>query len=383
MIIDGNVAPAFQRVRDAFRENFEQLGDVGAAFAAYRHGEKVVDLWGGWADRDLGAPWSEDTAQFIFSGTKGFVAASLLLLRDRGLLDESLPVAHYWPEFAQHGKGDVTVRHILTHTGGVPGIREPIGYAELADDVGMAQRVAAQEPFFPAGAELCYHPLTFGTLGSELVKRIDGRSVGRFFAEEFAVPLGLDAWIGIPAEQQHRVSTLVHGAGWGAVGPYADAPPDRAELIAAIINNPAGRHGAPIPWNRADLQRVEVPGANGIATARSIARFYALLANGGELDGTRLLSPEAVSHAGEPLESRPEWLTGLQWTMGPGFQLNGFAPRSAPGVASVGHGGAGGSVHGYWPELGVSFSYAMNELRAGEDLRAVTLLDALHESVTG
>ena len=183
---EGYVAPGYEPVREAFERNFAERGELGAAFAAFRNGEPVVDLWGGIADRASGRPWREDTLQLIYSGTKGLVALCVLMLIDRGKLRLDDPVNRHWPEF---GKPEILVRHIVSHTARLPGIDTPITVADLHDDRRMAAILAAQAPNPDPRAALCYHALTYGWLCGELVRRVDGRSVGRFFAEEVAGPL--------------------------------------------------------------------------------------------------------------------------------------------------------------------------------------------------
>ncbi len=213
--IDGEVAPGFEPVRAAFAENFRTRREQGAAFAVTLDGQPVVDLWGGVADAESARPWRRDTLQLIFSGTKGLVALCVLMLVDRGQLDPDAPVARYWPEFAAEGKGDVRVSELTSHQARLPGFRTRIAEDELVDDVRLGALLAAQPMESDPRALSCYHPLSYGWLCGELVRRVDGRSVGRFFAEEVASPLGLDVWIGLPAELEGRVSTLRYADDWG------------------------------------------------------------------------------------------------------------------------------------------------------------------------
>src|SRR3954447_8168956 len=192
--IGGFVAPGFEPVREAFERNFSERGELGAAFAAVRDGEPVVDLWGGVADRASGRPWREDTIVTIFSGTKGFVAACMLLLIQRGQLELDAPVARYWPEFAQAGKAHVRVRDVVAHTVRLPYVATPVTWQEATDDVRMAELLAAQPQNTDPRAAYSYHALTFGWLCGELLRRVDGRSIGRFLADEVTGPLGLDVW---------------------------------------------------------------------------------------------------------------------------------------------------------------------------------------------
>ena len=210
--VGGFVAPGFEPVREQFERNFAERGELGAAIAAIREGETVVDLWGGLADRASGRPWTADTMQIIFSGSKGLVSICMLMLMERGLIALDAPVARYWPEFAQAGKEHVLVRDVVAHTARLPGLETPVTWQEATDARRMAALLAAQPQSADPRAATCYHALTFGWLCGELVLRTDGRSIGRFFAEEVAGPLELDLWIGLPEEQEPRVATIELGS---------------------------------------------------------------------------------------------------------------------------------------------------------------------------
>jgi CubicO group peptidase (beta-lactamase class C family) len=370
--IAGDVAPGFGAVADEFARNFAERGEVGAAFAALRDGEVVVDLWGGLADRETGRAWSADTLQVVFSGTKAFVAVCLLILLDRGRLDLDAPVCRYWPEFE---KADVLVRHAVSHTARLPGIERPVAVEELCDDRHMAALLAAQAPSDDPRARLCYHALTYGWLCGELVRRVDGRSVGRLFADEVAAPLGLEIWIGLPAELEPRVSRIELADDWPRSPYLREATFRRDPLVRSIWGNPPVFSREAFPWNEPAFHRAEIPGAGGIGTARSIAMLDAGL--GG------LLSPEALRFARTPLAEG--WDEAHQGAMrfGVGFALQGEERQYGPVAEAFGHGGAGGSVHGAWPEHGVGFAYTMNLMRDGEevDARPAALLAALARSL--
>ena len=203
--VHGFVAAGFDVVAEEFERNFAERGELGAAFAAVRDGEPVVDLWGGVADRAAGRAWREDTLQVIFSGTKGLVAVCVLIAIERGLLELEAPVARYWPEF---GKEDIRVRDVVSHTARLPGIDEPVGIDQFADAALMTRLLERQAPSEDPRASLCYHAFTYGWLCGELIRRVDGRPIGRFFAEEVAAPLELELWIGLPDEYETRVSTI-------------------------------------------------------------------------------------------------------------------------------------------------------------------------------
>ncbi|MEU0276517.1 serine hydrolase domain-containing protein, partial [Streptomyces sp. NPDC006307] len=239
MDVQGTVQAGFEPVRDAFVRNFEQRGERGAAVAVYRDGRKVVDLWAGTKDVDGAAPWAVDTAQIVRSATKGVAAAVPLLLHQRGQLDLDAPVGTYWPEFKAAGKERALVRHLLAHQAGVPAVDRPLTFAEAADPDTAAAAVAAQAPAWEPGTAHGYHAQTYGWLLAALVQRVTGRTIGRWVAEEIARPLGLDLWIGLPADEAHRVGRVgpveepVQGGGALKLRPkrsVADAYADPASL---------------------------------------------------------------------------------------------------------------------------------------------------------
>ena len=381
--VSGWVAPGFEPVRDAFALNFAEGRELGAAFAVTLDGGPVVDLWGGLADEAADAAWERDTFVVVFSGTKALVALCLLMLVDRGALELEKPAACYWPEFGAHGKGDVTVADLLSHRGRLPGLRVPVGEDEVTDDIRMAELLAAQSLDPDPRARSVYHAFTFGWLCGELVRRIDGRSVGRFFADEVASPLGLDLWIGLPPALEPGNSVLRYAPTWGGRlrldGDAFAANP----LLDAVWGNPRWFPPGRIPWNRPDWHAAEIPGAGGIGTARSMARLFGCLACGGELDGVRLLGHQTLIDGRRERSRRFDQLHDSPDAFGAGFQLQTELERFGPPPDAFGHGGAGGSVHCAWPTQRVGISYAMNLLDDAErvDTRAARLLLAVYEVV--
>ena len=383
----GDVAEGFERVRSAFDENLQSRGDLGGAFAATRDGEVIADLWGGVADRESQQPWERDTVAVIHSGTKGMATFCLLSLFDRGLFELDTPISDLWPGFGANYEETVTVRHVASHTSGLPGIRQPLTMSDLVDIDRMIRLTAQEKPFWTPGEVLSYHSLAFGTLAAGIVKSVDGRSIGTFFADEYASPLGIDAWIGFPSDQASRLAKLSHAPEWPR-DKMVGRDPEKSALLTAINDNP--RRGVDdYPFNDVDVLRAEIPGAAGVASARAMARLYEVLALGGQIDGRRYLSEQTVEQASVVLASGVDWVIERYWERSFGFVVT-QDPPSNPRVVSVGHPGAGGSVHGYWPELGVTFSYVMNEIRLpafkdgvsiGMDDRAASLLDALYESL--
>jgi CubicO group peptidase (beta-lactamase class C family) len=376
-MIEGFTAPGFEPVADAFARNFTELGEVGAAFSAYHRGELVVDLWGGHADPATGRAWRADTQQLIFSGTKGLAAACALLLVERGLLDLDAPAARYWPEFGAFGKEAITVGDILSHQARLPGIRERVSLPDLLDHETIAKLLAAQEPEDDRRAAFVYHALTWGWLVDELVRRVDGRCVGGLFAEEFAIPLDLDAWIGLPDDQHERASTMLAAPNF-----LLDEEPASADPLVMLTHNPLVVQGTPAFWNSPQFRRAGLAAVGGFATARSMARFYACLAAGGALDGVRVLAPATVELGRRERRRGVSPLWGSAMAYGAGFELATGDQVFGPAPDAFGHAGAGGSRHGAWPGAQVAFSYAMNEVRAEyPDRRPRALLGALHEAV--
>jgi CubicO group peptidase (beta-lactamase class C family) len=375
--IEGFVAPGFEPVAAAFAANFSEGGEVGAAFAVHRDDGIIVDLWGGLADSGDSRGWSRDTLQLIFSGTKGLVAMCILMLIDRGELDLDAPVYRYWPEFAAGGKEVVTVREAVSHAARIPGVSTPLTPEAVADDRRMAIELASQPLFTDPRARHAYHALTYGWLCGELVRRIDGRSVGRFFADEIATPLGLEVFIGLPAALEPRVSRLQLASNWGVAPAFDASAVERDELMKAVWGNPPLFGPEPLHWNSPTYHQAEIPAANGIGTARDIATLY------GSLD--KLLSPEVILLGRTVLEERHDPLLDEPQAFGVGFELQTGNRMFGPPADAFGHTGAGGSTHGAWPEQHIGFSYAMNLMRDDQptgDERPRRLLEALYGCLT-
>lgn len=354
----------WEQVAEAFEQNFTERGELGAAFAVYHRGELVVDLWGGTADPDTGRRWDRDTIHLMFSGTKGLTAACILLLVQRGLITLDDPVSRYWPEFGAKGKESTSVAELLSHQARLPWVEA--GYADLLDHDVMAAHLAAQAPATEAGAGFVYHPITWGWLLDELMRRVDGRTIGQFFADEFAKPLELEVWIGLPEDLHRRVATMVAPDGVLVDGPWTE------------LNrpNPLWIPGAEKIWNSAEYRTAGLAAVGGYATARGMAKFYASLL--GE-DGVLTAATVALGRREIRRGTEPNWGTPMAY--GAGFELQTGDGRMGDDPGAFGHAGAGGSRHGAWPGRETSFSYLMNEVRGGPDGRPAALLDALSEAV--
>lgn len=366
--IEGRVAPGFEAVADAFAGNFERAGpygEIGASLAVFRRGECVVDLWGGHADRARTRPWTRDTLVNLWSTTKAVAAFCIALLVDRGRLGYDDHVTQHWPEFAAQGKGETTVAHLLSHQAGLPGFAEPTTIDDLFDHDLCAARLAAQAPRWEPGTANGYHAATFGFLVSELVRRVDGRTLGRFLADELAGPLDANFHIGLPPEQEARVAELV--------------PPDSAADMSAVEMNPARMLALGSPamdphraneraWRAADL-----PALNGHGSAMGIARLYAAM-----LDPAGPCSPATIARMTAIAADRPDLVLGFNPGWGMGLAHNGIG-MFGPDPATFGHSGWGGSFGCGDPATGIAIGYACN--RMGPDLvgdpRATTLCAAV------
>lgn len=374
--VSGFVAPGFDIVQEAFATNFRSRGEVGAAFAAHVDGELVVDLWGGVADQESQAPWAKDTLSIIFSGTKGVVATAMLMLLDRGELSLEEPVATYWPQFAAAGKESVTVGDVLSHQAGLPYVQTDLTIDWLLDPEGLAALLAQQPRAWDEDRRVSYHAFTYGWLAGEIVRRVSGMTIGEFVQGEIAKPLGVEIWIGLPAEQEPRVSTLCMHESFEKAKEAGEAGAG-----ARRFTNPPV-FDEPLPWNQARVHAAEIPGAGGITDARSMATLYGCLACGGSLADVTLMSAQTAALAPRERSRGRDQLAPESLAFGPGFELQTERGPLGPAVIAFGHGGAGGSCHGAWPKHRVGFSYVMNQMRDEyDDDRSRSLLAALYAAI--
>lgn len=386
--VHGTVAPGYEPVRDAFARNFTHRGDRGAAVTVHRHGSPVVDLWAGTRDHDSAVPRERGTAQVVHSVTKGVSAAALLLLHQRGRLDLDAPVSTYWPEYAAEGKGPTLVRHLLAHRAGVPVLDRPLTPEEAAHPGTGAAAVAAQAPVWEPGTEHGYHAQTYSWLTGELVRRVAGASLGRYVAEEIAGPLGLDLWIGLPAAEKDRVGRSGPVSASEHAGPGLRLRPrrnvqDAYRDAASLTRRAFDAVHPPADENSREYHAAELPGANGIATAHALSRFYAALIGAVE-HGPRLFAPATLALARTVESQGPDRVLVVPTRFGPGFMLHGPAsPLLADG--SFGHPGRGGSLGFADPESGISFGYVTNGLQrtVTNDPRAQALIRAVRGVLKG
>ncbi|MEU5882989.1 serine hydrolase domain-containing protein [Spirillospora sp. NPDC047279] len=356
-LIDGRCDDRFGGVREALARSLER-DDVGASAAVYLDGEAVVDLWGGHADEARTRPWERDTIVNVWSTTKTMTALCALILADRGELELSAPVARYWPEFAAAGKERVTVAHLLSHTAGLPSWEKPLPTEALYDWEAATSALAAQAPAWEPGTESGYHAFTQGYLVGEVIRRVTGASVGTFFAEQVAGPLGADFHIGLAPEHDHRVAPVIPAPMPTGEGPAMAA----ARTLLRHYGNPAF---GPETANTTAWRRAEVPAAGGHGNARSVAAVQSVLACGGEARGVRLLSEagcEAVLR--EQSRGRDRCL-GVPLAFGMGYGLNGAETPISPNPRTCFWGGWGGSVVVVDLDARMTVAYTMNRMLGG------------------
>ncbi|WP_420311001.1 serine hydrolase domain-containing protein [Streptomyces sp. YS-B37] len=386
MDVNGLVAEGFEPVREAFAANFEVRGDRGAAVSVYRHGHRVVDLWAGTKDVDGTAPWEQGTAQIVRSATKGVAAAALLLLAQRGQVDLDAPVGEYWPEYKAAGKEHTLVWHLLAHRAGVPVLDRPLTPDEAADPAFGAAAVAAQAPVWEPGADHGYHAQTYSWLTGELVRRVTGRSIGAWIADEIAGPVGADLWVGLPAAQADRVGRVAQldtpATDPGVLRTRPKRSVSEAYADPGSLTRRAFGAITPMPDENDPAYRAAVlPASNGIATADGLARVYASLID--EVDGgTRLFTPETMRRARTERSSGPDRVLVISTRFGLGYMLHGSASPLLS-ETSFGHPGRGGALGFADPESGIAFGYVTNGFRKSvtADPRAQALVRAVRASL--
>ena len=388
--IEGTVSPGFEAVRGVFAENFARRHELGGACCAYHHGEKIVDIWAGIRNKRTGEPWQRDTMVLVYSATKGLAAMTMAVAHSRGWLDYDQPVCRYWPEFAQQGKERVTVRQLLGHQAGLFAIEEPVNREMLADLDRLAVVLARQKPAWEPGTRQAYHALTLGFYESELLRRVDPkhRSLGQFFQEEIALPLGLDVYIRLPESiPNRRLATLTPPT---AIAMLLGFPlrltlasmRHRSNIYRALAVNPGS--AVVLDDARVYARNLEVPSGGGVATARGIAAAYSVFATDGHALGLRAETIAALAAPAIPpacgfhdecmksndvqfslgfMKSTPEWSFGSRSSFG------------APG--------AGGSLGFADPVAGLGYAYVTSQMGTSltGDPRDVALRDAIYAAI--
>lgn len=384
--LQGSCHSDFAEVREVFGTGFADHGELGASVCISLDGERVVDLWGGsTTTREDASPWDADTLVPVFSCTKGWVAMCLHVLVARGLVDVHAPVARYWPAFAQNGKEQVTVRMVLDHSVGLPAWRDPLPEGSPYDWDYMVRRCEVEAPFWEPGTRHGYHPISFGWLVGEIVRRVSGKSVGTFLREEIAGPLGADVWLGLPESEEHRVAPVRFFM------PDRDNPDaitraaraDRSSIQALALGNMGG-----INANTRECHAAEIGGAGGLASARGLADLYRPFAQGGDgvVDSDTLALMGEVATAAE---SDATLLMSTRFSLGFMKSIDNRANTLADPYSAIisstafGHVGAGGSIGFADPGCEMSFGYVMN--RQGESMllneRGQGLIDATYRSL--
>jgi len=382
--VHGECDPRFTRVRDAFVKNFELHDEVGAAASIVVDGKCVVDIWAGHADQAKSKPWNRDTIVNVWSTTKGLCAMAAHRLADQGKLDLDAPVAKYWPEFAQAGKGSIPVTALLNHQAGMAAIRAPLKHEDLFSWEKVTTELARQEPWWTPGTKHGYHAITFGWLVGEVVRRVSGKSLGTYFRDEIAKPLGADAHIGIGPEFDARVAEIIYAPPPkpGERNIFADIMKDPKSVGAMAIFNPPTMFAQETTNSRA-WRAAEIPGANGHANARALARIYGALARGGEVDGVKLFGPREIERCYTEQSKGPDAVLPLNTRFGLGYMISQPGAQLGPNPHSFGHPGAGGSLGFADPTAKVGFGYVMNQMGNEPllDVRPAALIDAVYASL--
>jgi CubicO group peptidase (beta-lactamase class C family) len=373
MNIHGPCDPRFAGVRDAFAANFAAGLEHGGGVAVVLDGKPVVELWGGHADAAKTRAWQQDTLVNVWSATKGVVALAVAMLVERGKLDYAAPVARWWPEFAANGKERITLDLVLSHQAGLNGLDRPMDDAGLLAWTPYVEAFAAMAPLWEPGSRAIYHALSYGHLAGEPMRRVDGRGVGRFVAEEIAGPLGADFFIGLPEREEHRVAEMIEG-------------PKASDWVNYVLSTPFPHACAnPTPVATAPNHRAwraaEVPGGNGQATALALAKIYGMMASGGGTsDGKRFLTRDTIAEAARPRVRGIDESFGTPTAFAAGFQIDN--PLTAPGC--FGHSGWGGAYAFADPAAGLGFAIVTNRMLGfddGIDPRRKALIDAVYAAL--
>lgn len=368
-MIDGICDPAFLKVSEAFAHNFNQ-GDLGASCAVTVEGELVVDLWGGHRDLARSLPWERDTIVNVWSTTKMFTSMCVLMLHDRGALSLDAPMADYWPEFVANGKEGVLVRHVMAHTAGLSAFDDSITDLDEFDWDACCARLAAQAPRWTPGDGSGYHAETRGWLLGELVRRVDGRTLGNFFREEIAEPLGIDAHIGLADTEFPRVADM---STYAAL-PYSTATDEHGRLQQASSARNLGL------VNSASFRRTEKPSSNGHTNARAVALAMAPFANEGSAAGRRFLSPATIERIFEVQADGIDRTLGTPIRFGIGYGLNSEATPLGVNDRTFWWAGWGGSMCVVDVENRLTVAYTMNKMAGEGDMRAAMIVMAAHSS---
>jgi CubicO group peptidase (beta-lactamase class C family) len=359
MTVHGHVDERFSALSEVLDAQLESGEELGAAISVNLGGQTLVDVWGGYADAARTIPWGEDTIVNVWSTTKEITALAILMLVEQGLVDLDAPVATYWPEFAQHGKQDILVKQVMSHTSGVSGWDQPFVAEDMYDWEKSTSQLAAQAPWWEPGTASGYHAQNQGHLLGEIVRRVSGLPLKQFVAERIAAPLGVDLQIGAKAEDDDRVAEIIPPPPLGFDLATMDPTSPTVRTLTGPVSDAALANT--IPWRRADMGAL-----NGHTNARALARTFSTISLGGEVDGARLLSPATIERIFEEQSHGPDLVLGVPLRFGIGFALP--EPTSIPYVPSEKvsfWGGWGGSMTLMFPDRGLTVSYVMNRMAPG------------------
>jgi CubicO group peptidase (beta-lactamase class C family) len=375
--ISGFCDPRFAAMSDLLSASIDAGKDVGASVAVTLEGESVVDIWGGWADEAKTTPWGEHTITNVWSTTKTMMALCALILVDRGELDPHEKVAHYWPEFAANGKADIEVRHLLSHTSGVSAWEQPVEVADIFDWEKSTSMLAAQAPWWTPGTASGYHALNQGHLVGEVIRRITGLKLGDFLAQEVTGPLGADFHIGLAPSEFGRVANVIPPPPF----PVDMTTLDPEMIIVKTFTGPAP--DASVAWT-SEWRQADIGAANGHGNARSVARIQSIVANGGEVDGVRLLSPATIDRIFDVQASGVDQVLMIPSVFGLGYALAGPSYPYLPADSRICFwGGWGGSVIIVDTTKRMTIAYMMNRMDAGlvGDARGEALVRAAYAAI--
>jgi CubicO group peptidase (beta-lactamase class C family) len=370
-----------EHLASLFQENFTRFGELGAAISVWQHGKPLLDLHGGFRDAKREQPWTADTLVLFWSATKGLGSACLLhVLQERNIRLERR-VAEFWPEFGRAGKEQITFAELLSHQAGLSALDER---ADILDYAAVVAALEKQKPLWPPGTAHGYHARTFGFLVDECVRRIAGKPTAEYWRETFADPLDLEVWIGLPDSQLHRTATIYAAKAGGE-----QSPPDfyrqlatPGTLVKKTFTSPAGLNSV-AAMNTKENRARQIVSFSGIGSASSLAKFYAMLANDGEMEGRRYFKTGTIAQMTTPIASGIDRILQLPTAFSAGFMKDpAEAPRRifGPSHSAFGHPGAGGSNAFADPESGIGFAYVMNQMEQSllPNDKSLRLVDALY-----
>jgi CubicO group peptidase (beta-lactamase class C family) len=376
--VRGFTLQGFESVEKAFEEGFQKGLELGGSLAVVHKGQVVVNLHGGFSDVKKTKVWTEKTVANIFSSTKGLVAASLLPLHARGLLDYEARISEHWPEFKGHGKENITVGTLLSHQAGLSGLREKTSVEDLYDWKLMVQKIENAAPLWTPGTQAGYHALTWGYIVGEIVFRITGKKIGTYLRDAFAA-VDVDFWVGLPSTEEHRVAEMKPVE---VVGEGAQSLAELSEILQLTILNP--HITADLPGNR-NWRAAEVPGANGQGNAMALAKIYGALANRGVFEGNKLFDPASIEAATQIRFEGMDLTLGFETRWSAGFFMNNSGRQYGPSLNAFGHSGWGGSMGFADPDNQIAIGYVPNQMSQdlNGDKRAMKMVSEVYKAIEG